>query len=137
MKEEVKTSVIVAAGGSGSRMGESLPKQFLRLQQKPIIVYCLELFESMPVIQEIIPVIPEEHVDRMHSIVNHYRLSKVSRLVPGGKKRQDSVWAGLQALSAPCEVVLIHDGVRPFTARDQVENVINLTKTKHIQLSGF
>jgi len=119
-----RTSAIVLAGGKGSRCTGSLfPKQFLQLRGKPILVYVLETYQSLALIDDITLVIHSAYEQLYYDILDTYRLFKVRRVVGGGPTRQASSACGLAA-TPPCEIVVVQDGVRPFTsAREIVEAV--------------
>lgn len=123
---EDKTSVIITAGGSGKRFSESgLPKQFAELSGKPVIFYALRSFEETGTVSEIILVVPEELIDHTRSeVVEKYGFNKVVDIVPGGDERQHSVDNGFRALKDKPNVVLVHDGVRPFIKTETIEAVI-------------
>ncbi len=118
------TAIIVAAG-TGSRMGTNIKKQFIELNNKPIIAYTLEVFQNLPEIDEILIVTGHDCIDTVQKIVNTYKFSKVKNIVQGGKERQDSVYNGLLSLSDDTEIVLIHDGVRPFVNKEDILETIN------------
>lgn len=119
----MKNAAIVLAGGSGSRMHSRTKKQYMLIGEKPVLYYSLYAFQEDENIDEIVLVCGENEIDRCrHEIVERFGFTKVTRIVPGGKERHDSVYAGLQAL-APCNFVLIHDGARPFIDRPILERV--------------
>jgi len=109
---------VVPAAGMGKRMGASVNKQYLKLAGKPIIARTLQVLQDSAAISGIILIIPEEEIPCCRrDIVEQYQLSKVLAIVPGGAERQYSVLNGLNALqeyAANDDIVLIHDGVRPF-----------------------
>lgn len=112
----MECSVIVLAAGSGKRMGTSVKKQYLEIQGMPVLAYSLRRFEKQPFIKEIILVTsPEEISYCQENIVKQYGIRKVSRIVPGGKERCDSVYEGLKACGDTA-YVFIHDGARPFVS---------------------
>ncbi|GIP24787.1 2-C-methyl-D-erythritol 4-phosphate cytidylyltransferase [Paenibacillus sp. J22TS3] len=111
-------AVIVVAAGRGTRMGTVESKQYLLLQDKPIIIHTLEVFDRLPFIKEIILVTGEQDVPRCQEWVKTYGLEHTVNVIPGGAERQHSVYKGL--LVTHCEWVLVHDGVRPFVTGDQV-----------------
>ncbi|MFZ5900119.1 MAG: 2-C-methyl-D-erythritol 4-phosphate cytidylyltransferase [Bacillota bacterium] len=116
-------AVIVAAGRS-SRMGGPTPKQYRLLAGRPVLAHTLRVFEDAPEISFVVLVVPpgdEARVRRM--IVEGYGFRKCLSVVPGGAERQESVRAGLSALP-PCDVVLIHDGVRPFVPGERLAGLI-------------
>jgi 2-C-methyl-D-erythritol 4-phosphate cytidylyltransferase len=116
---------IVAAAGQGRRMGGGKAKQFLELSSVPIIVHTLRRFEKCSKIQEVVVVIPQEQVAGFLDIATRYRLTKISRVVPGGPTRADSVWRGLSTLrAATTRIVAVHDGVRPFVTPEEIDRVV-------------
>ncbi|RXZ82724.1 2-C-methyl-D-erythritol 4-phosphate cytidylyltransferase [Paenibacillaceae bacterium] len=114
-----KWGAVIVAAGRGTRMGTAERKQFLHLQDKPVIVHTLERFENMDAIAEIVLVVSQEDVERCEAWVQQYSLSKLKAVVAGGAERQDSVYIGLQSLD--CEWVMIHDGVRPLVTSKAVQ----------------
>lgn len=126
---------VIFAGGVGSRMkNKGKPKQFLEVGGKPIIVHTLEIFQRSEIIDEIVVVILENWQEEMKRLVKRFDLSKVKKIVPGGKTGQLSIFNGLEAaeeLSTSQEdIVLIHDGVRPLINEKVLEdNVKNVTKS--------
>ena len=117
MKEIICTAVIVAAG-SGRRMGTKISKQFLPLGGKEILTHTVERFEAAAEIRDIVLVTGTEALQDVIAMAQQYRWKKVVSIVVGGKERQDSVYNGLRAISADTEIVLIHDGVRPFVTEE-------------------
>ncbi|HPW17266.1 MAG TPA: 2-C-methyl-D-erythritol 4-phosphate cytidylyltransferase [Candidatus Aminicenantes bacterium] len=115
-----KTAAIVVAAGAGKRFGE--PKQFAYLRGKPVLEWTLETFEGHPQVDAIVLVLPDDQG------LKHYglRYPKVLDCVPGGAKRQDSVWQGFRMLAAkePPGIVLVHDGARPLVRADLISRVI-------------
>lgn len=117
-----KYVAIVLSAGSGSRMKSDIPKQYLPLIEKPVIYYSLMAFQNSPV-DEIILVSGANDIEYCRKeIVERYGLSKVTRIVAGGKERYDSVYEGLCATDA--EYVLIHDGARPVLTSDMIDRMI-------------
>jgi len=115
-------SAIVVAAGRGSRMGADVPKQFLKLAGKPMLLYALELFESMPEIGEIVLVTGEDEIERCEALCAAHGLRKVRRVAAGGTERQQSVHRGLAAASG--EWVLVHDAARPLVTAEAVRRCI-------------
>jgi 2-C-methyl-D-erythritol 4-phosphate cytidylyltransferase len=111
-----KVCAIILAAGRGKRMGAKVNKQFLLLDAKPILYYTLNAFNSNENIDEIVLVAAESEIDICRrEIVEKYKFNKVRSIVAGGEERQHSVLNGLKALDC-CDVVLIHDGARPFVS---------------------
>jgi 2-C-methyl-D-erythritol 4-phosphate cytidylyltransferase len=119
-----RVSAIILAGGSGSRFtGSFIPKQFVQVAGKPILAYVLETYQNLSLIDDITLVINARYEQLYYDIVDTYKFFKVHRLVPGGASRQASAAAGLAAID-PCDLVVVQDGVRPFTdARTIMETV--------------
>lgn len=107
---------IIFAGGSGARMGSGIPKQFIEVNGKPIIIHTLEIFEEHPLIDSIYIACKEDCISKLERYVKRFFITKVRRIVPGGSTGQDSIFNALSAAYSekdPDSVVLIHDGVRP------------------------
>jgi 2-C-methyl-D-erythritol 4-phosphate cytidylyltransferase len=116
---------VIPCAGSGIRMGAGISKQFLELMGRPILAHTLEKFQLCPAINSIILVVPEADLDFCkREIVEKYNLGKVEQIIPGGKRRQDSVRYGLEASKGEYELVVIHDGVRPFIDNELIERSI-------------
>ena len=118
---------IVPAAGFGTRFGAGTNKPFHPLLGKPLIVWSLELLETIDEVKEVIPVLKEQDMDRGIEVFEKYGLSKIRRIAPGGKERQDSVYHGLTLLKGKADKVLIHDGARPLidggTVRTTVKSI--------------
>lgn len=115
-----KTAAIVLSAGSGKRMNADIPKQYLLLNERPIIYYSLKAFEDS-FIDEIILVCGKGDIDFCRrEIVDKYSLKKVSAIVEGGAERYDSVWNGIQS-AENADYVFIHDGARPFVTKEILE----------------
>lgn len=124
-----KVIAIIPAAGSGTRLGGQVRKQFLPLKDKPIIVHTLRQFEHCPDIDEIAIAVPESAIVEMESLISRYRLHKVSKVVLGGEKRQDSVANVLRKLVLKdSDLVLVHDGVRPFVETKRISGLIKACK---------
>jgi len=126
----LKVTAIVPAAGRGERMKrEKVSKQYLPLGGRPILVHTLLVFENCPAVEEIILAVGEEEIDYCwQAIVKRFGLRKVKRVVPGGERRQDSVYNALQMVKQDCGIVLIHDSVRPFVTGEILQRTIEETK---------
>lgn len=122
---------VIFAGGSGQRMNsKSIPKQFLMVHGKPIIVHTIEKFNNCEKIDKIIVVCIESRLDYMKELTIKYNLNKVTDIVAGGKSGQESIFNGLKQINNKYgikdnDIVLIHDGVRPVIDNDTIINNIN------------
>lgn len=118
---------IIFAGGSGVRMGAGVPKQFLEINGKPILIHTLQLFQEHEEIDKIYLAINEEYIRYAERLVDDYRIDKVAQIVAGGASAQDSIYNALSKASEENpgdSVVLIHDGVRPFVAYEVISDNI-------------
>ena len=109
---------LIVAAGKGIRMGAKEGKPYVMLAGKPILAHTLSEFERCPLIDETVLIVAKNDVERSRvSIVETFRFKKVGKVIAGGMKRQDSVWAGLKALESEYDLVMVHDGVRPFISQ--------------------
>lgn len=120
-------SVIILSGGRGKRMGSDISKQFISLNDKPILYYTIKKFMDNKLIDEIILVLPKDEIDYCKREVLEKNGLKVDKIVEGGKERQDSVFNGLKAIEET-DIVLIHDGARPFVTDKIIEEGISSAK---------
>ena len=118
-----KIVAIIPTAGSGRRLGREIPKQFLNIRGKPIIIHTLEKFNCCSIIDEVILVVPPNHVGTAKETVTRWGPLKVGAVIAGGKERQDSVQNGLDHLPEGVEIVVVHDGVRPFVSVDKIHEV--------------
>jgi 2-C-methyl-D-erythritol 4-phosphate cytidylyltransferase len=119
------TMAIVPAAGSGNRMGRDVSKQYLSLGGMPLLVHTLKVFEGCPLVDNVLVVVPPSDIEVVHNtILAPWKLKKVAGVIPGGKERQDSVRAGIEALDADTGIVIIHDAVRPFVTIELISQCI-------------
>ena len=117
---------MIVSAGKGLRFMEGKKKQFHSLGGKPILAHTLDKFETCPLIRSILLVVGQEDMDYcLKEIIEQYKFQKVSQIVPGGKRRQESVKNGIDALPKDADVVAIHDGVRPFVTKAMIEDTIH------------
>ncbi len=122
----MKADAVIVSAGKGLRFMEGKKKQFHSLGGKPILVHTLEKFETCPLIRSILLVVGQEDMDYcLKEIIERYQFQKVSQIVPGGKRRQESVKNGIDALPKDTDVVAIHDGVRPFVTQAMIEESLH------------
>jgi 2-C-methyl-D-erythritol 4-phosphate cytidylyltransferase len=128
-KGSIKTVAVIPAAGAGLRMGGGTAKQFLEVDGRPILALTLEKFQACTEIDSIILVVPLAEINFCKTeIVERYNLDKVENIVLGGERRQDSIRFGLEASNGEYELVVIHDGVRPFIDRKLIERSIEAAK---------
>ncbi len=124
-----KATALIPAAGMGKRMGKAVAKQFLPLADKPMLAHTLLVFQRAVEIDEIIPILSREDMEScLAGIIEHYHITKVRTLVVGGKQRQDSVYEGLLKVDQDTDVVLVHDGVRPFVTQEMIRSAVDLAR---------
>lgn len=112
-------AAVILAAGQGKRMQSGIPKQYLMLEDKPVIYYALKTFQDS-FVNRIVLVVSEEDIEYCKkNVVEKYGFGKVAAVVAGGKERYHSVYEGLKA--AECDYVFIHDGARPFVTEEIIE----------------
>ena len=115
----MKVGAIIPAAGRGKRIGASVPKQFLEIQGKPLLHHTLMVFASCKLIDYVVLVMPRADVDEMgEDWLNKYQILR--KVVVGGEQRQDSVYNGFSSLEEGTDIVVVHDGVRPFTTPQMI-----------------
>ena len=124
---------VIFAGGIGRRMrSNDIPKQFLEMHKKPIIIYTLEIFNNHPEIDAIVISCVKDWIPHLEKLVNKYQIQKVNCIVPGGNTGQISIYNGLLAAKRIAKekstIVLIHDGVRPLINAKLISD--NITSVK-------
>ena len=128
-KQTDAIAALIVAAGSGKRMGGDVPKQFLEIGGEPILRLTLERFQQASLVSHIYVVTSRHSIDRYGAIFkDEWGITKVAKIVAGGAERHHSVWAGLQALEDSVEIVLIHDGVRPFVSPQIIEKSVQAAK---------
>ncbi len=133
-----RIACVITAAGSGKRMGSRIRKQFLPLQGAPLLKWTFRAFLRFRWLQEIVLVVPAEEIQFVRTeIVGRQVYSMDVHIVPGAKKRQDSVFRGLQAVHPDTDLVLIHDGVRPFVQPTLVERLIHQARTSGAAIPGI
>ena len=123
---------VIFAGGSGVRMGAGIPKQFLEVNGKPILVHTLQLFQYHREIDKIYISVLENYIPYVQNLIEEFRLSKVCGVIPGGETAQDSIYNALKKAESENDgtsIVLLHDGVRPLVSYDVIsENIESVKK---------
>lgn len=112
---------LLTAAGKGSRMHQTIPKQFLPIKNKPVILYTLEKFQRSPLIDEIVLVSLDEWKDTLWEYAKQYKITKLKYIVDGGKTGQESILCGLNAIQRyhdENDVIMIHDGNRPMISQE-------------------
>lgn len=118
-----KLSVIIAAAGSGSRMG-NIPKQIAELNGKPVIIHSMEVFDRIEAVTEIIVVTRAEYTETIRKAAEKYRITKPLKFAEGGETRQQSVINGLKQASTESGLIAVHDAARPLIKEEHVRRCI-------------
>ena len=117
---------LIVFAGSGSRIHSEVPKQFVKIKDVELVIYTIKKFEENPHIDEIVLVTSKEYLPYVETLVTKHELSKIKKIVEGGKTRQESVRLGLEAVDYDKgDNVLIHDGDRPLISNSIINNAIN------------
>jgi 2-C-methyl-D-erythritol 4-phosphate cytidylyltransferase len=127
-ENKMKYQVVIPAAGQGKRMKAGQNKQFITLQSKPIIIHTLEVFENDPLCIGIIIVINKNEQMIFEKLLSEYHIKKVKALIHGGTERQHSVYNGVNSISEG-DVVLVHDGARPFIRQEIVHLLVQKANT--------
>lgn len=125
----MKKSVIVVAGGSGTRMGSELPKQFIVVEGRPVLMWTLSCFIRYDAGISMVVVLPESQIDFWKELCRQYRFDHPHQAVAGGETRFHSVQNGLSAL-ADSDLTAIHDGVRPLVSKATIQDCFVFAKEK-------
>lgn len=120
---------IIIAGGSGYRMGQDIPKQFINVYDKPVLIYTLEGFQNHPMIDKIVVVCIEGWENVVRAYARQFNITKLVNIIPGGKSGQESIRNGVFSLEGKVkedDVVIIHDGIRPLVEPSVLSDVISV-----------
>ena len=127
----MSVSAIIVAGGKGARMGQDVPKQFLNVYDKPVLVYTMENFQRHPEVDRIGVVCVDGWHDVVRAYAAQFNLDKFQWVISGGSTVQESIWAGVKRLTGECrddDIVIIHDGVRPLVDEFVLTDIIRVCR---------
>jgi len=116
--------MIVLAGGIGKRIGRSIPKQFLMVGGKPMLIHVLEKARALPAIERVVITCPSAHLDETRALLDNHRLGGKFECIEGGETRQASVYNGIVALDG-FDSIVIHEAVRPLVGADEFQALID------------
>ncbi len=119
----MKIGMVVLAGGIGKRIGRPMPKQFLLLGGKPLLVHVLEKARAIREIDSVVVTCPPSHLDETRKLIENHGFAEKFSCIVGGASRQESVYNGLRALDG-CDSVLIHEAVRPLVSVEEFRALI-------------
>lgn len=129
--QSMRVTALIPAAGMGKRMGAGINKQYLLLSGRPILAHTLAVFEQARCVDDVYVIVPEDEITFCReNVVERYGFAKIRRIVAGGSERQYSVLNGLRAMESPHpdDVVLIHDGVRPFVPLQVLEDSVETAR---------
>lgn len=122
---------LIIAGGTGNRMHQDIPKQFLNVNDKPVIIYTLEAFQRHPNIDGIVVVCLEGWEKILTAYSKQFGITKLENIVPGGKNGQDSIRNGVMDIASrhdEQDIILIHDAIRPLVSEEIISDCIRVTE---------
>lgn len=123
---DCKVSVIIVAAGEGKRFGKK-DKLFIKIAQKPLIIHTLNRFEKNKKVDNIILVVKKSKITKYKNLIKEYNIKKVKIIIPGGSTRQASSFCGLKAVDKDTDIVLIHDGARPYISDKLINKIVENT----------
>lgn len=127
----MKSGVIITAAGSSSRIGHSIKKEYFHINDKPVLKYSIEAFLKTDLFSFFIITVPAGDQEKVRVLLEEYFEQASFAIIPGGKTRQESVYNGLKAMESFLpEVILIHDGARPWITPLLIQQILNVTKEK-------
>jgi len=128
----MNTIAVIPAGGKGIRSGTATPKQYLKFNDKELIVYTLDIFQKNEMIDEIIISAAGDYINLLNDLKVKYNLSKISKVVEGGDTRQDSVYSALKALTdvSNDDLIAVHDAARPLLPQEVLTDAVEMAKQK-------
>jgi len=134
---KISAAAVIAAGGAGTRMNSPVPKQFLEIAGKPILLHTVECIASIEEVNQIIIALPPEHIPAASAILRENPVRADVRCVSGGANRQESVRFGVARISPDPDVILIHDAVRPLCDRELMKRVLEAAWKRGAAIPGL
>jgi len=132
-----KLGIVIPAAGQGKRMGAGCNKQFMKLMGQPILAHTIRLFEDSGHVSEIVIVGAEGDISVIEELVHHHSFKKIRAICQGGALRQDSVRAGVQALSPTIQRIVVHDGARPLLTLQAFHKFLSETEEFSAAIMGI
>lgn len=130
-------TAIVPAAGSGKRFGINKNKPLFKFKGKPLLIWPLLALQNIKEIKEIVPVVKLQDIKKTRELVKHYKITKVKDIIEGGQERQDSIYNALKILNSNTQIVLIHDGARPFIDKKLVQKMISEIYLSRKEIDGI
>jgi len=129
-------TAVVLAAGKGLRLKSKISKPLIKIDSKPLVIYCLSILSKHPYIKDIVVVANRQNLEDIRNKIKRYRIDKIKDVVLGGKLRQISVFNGLRATDNQTDLVLIHDAARPFIDKEMVSSVIKAAARYGAAIAG-
>jgi 2-C-methyl-D-erythritol 4-phosphate cytidylyltransferase len=133
----IKTTAIVLAAGQGKRMNSKVPKQYLLINNKPVLYYSLKAFEDSLIDDIVLVTGKDDEQYCQKEIIEKYGFNKIRAIAEGGKERYHSVYNGIKAINWDCSYVFIHDGARPFVDNDIIGRAYDEVKKSRACIVGM
>jgi 2-C-methyl-D-erythritol 4-phosphate cytidylyltransferase len=133
----IKTTAIVLAAGQGKRMNSKVPKQYLLINNKPVLYYSLKAFEDSLIDDIVLVTGKDDEQYCQKEIIEKYGFNKIRTIAEGGKERYHSVYNGIKAITWECSYVFIHDGARPFVDNDIIGRAYDEVKKSRACIVGM
>lgn len=121
----MKIAAVIAAGGTGSRLGKDVPKQFLELAGKPILLHTLEGILSLPEVRQVVIALPIKHIPPARKLLERQKWRAAIQCIGGGPSRQESVRRGVTRVKSEIDLILVHDAVRPLCDLATMQRVVD------------
>ena len=132
----MKIQAIIPAAGAGRRLKTSVPKPFIEINDKPMIVHTLSIFERCQQVSSVVLVVPQDQMAEFEKLISAHKLHKVIRIVAGGDTRRKSVYNGLQVIDHDTDIVLVHDGARPLADAGLIDRVLSSSLNENAVVIG-
>ena len=133
----MKVAAVIAAGGTGTRMNAAVPKQFLEIAGKPILLHTVERISSLEEVAQIVVALPAEHIPGALEILSRQKLRVQVQCIPGGPNRQESVRCGVNHVGPDTDVIMVHDAVRPVCDPETMRRVLDAAWKKGAAVPGL
>jgi len=130
-------AAVIAAGGSGTRMNAGIPKQFLEIAGKPILLHTVETIAAIEAVRQVIVALPSEHIAAASALFQNHHLPAEIKFVAGGSNRQESVHAGVLNVDPDIDIIMVHDAVRALCGRDLILRVLDVALKKGGAVPGI
>jgi 2-C-methyl-D-erythritol 4-phosphate cytidylyltransferase/2-C-methyl-D-erythritol 2,4-cyclodiphosphate synthase len=135
--QKITVAAVIAAGGTGTRMNNAVPKQFLEIAGRPILLHTVENLASVEEVRQVVIALPEEHIPAAEAIFRGQPLRVPVQCVSGGANRQESVRRGVRHVYPDTDVIMVHDAVRPICNRAMMRRVLDAAWTKGAAIPGL